>query len=52
MTLLTGQANYSYGLAGESGASLKTLLRQMHNDVAAGYDVLLGTSGRPSAAIS
>jgi len=46
MTLLTGQANYSYGLAGESGASLKTLLRQMHNDIAAGYDVLLGTSGQ------
>ena len=46
MTLLTGQANYSYGLAGESSASLKTLLRQMHNDIAAGYDVLLGTSGQ------
>ena len=46
MTLLTGQASNSYGLAGESGASLKALLRQMHSDVAAGYDVLLGTSGQ------
>jgi hypothetical protein len=47
ITLLTGQAANDYSLAGESGASLTALLRQMHNDLAAGYDVLLGTSGLP-----
>jgi len=49
MTLLTGQESNAYELAGNSGASLKALLRQMHNDIAAGYDVLLGTSDQPVA---
>jgi len=45
VTLLTGQACNSYWLGGQSGSSLTTLLGQMHNDLAAGYDVMLGTSG-------
>jgi hypothetical protein len=45
ITLLTGQKFGTYALAGESGAALTSLLGQMHNDLAAGYDVLLETSG-------
>jgi hypothetical protein len=45
VTLLTGQACNGYSLAGESGAALTKLLGQMHTALAAGDDVMLGTSG-------
>jgi len=44
VTLLTGQACNAYALGGKSGASLTSLLGQMQSDLAAGNDVLLGTS--------
>ncbi len=49
ISLLTGQTSNSYDLGGQSGASLTALLGQMHNDLATGYDVMLGTSGLAAA---
>jgi hypothetical protein len=49
ISLLTGQTTAAYGLAGESGSALNTLLGKMQADLAAGYDVLVGTSGLPAS---
>ena len=44
MSLITGQSNTSYYLGNESGSGLTSLLGTLENSLAAGDDVLLGTS--------
>jgi hypothetical protein len=44
MSLITGQSYSSYYLGGESGANLTNLLGTLKSSLAAGDDVLLGTS--------
>jgi hypothetical protein len=47
MSLITGQSNTSYDLSNESGSRLTNLLGTLENSLAAGDDVLLGTSDNP-----
>ncbi len=44
ISLLTGQVTHDYAIAGRGPASLTGLLNAMQNDLAAGHDVLVGTS--------
>jgi hypothetical protein len=44
MSLITGQSNSSYYLGNRSGSGLTNLLGTLENSLAAGDDVLLGTS--------
>jgi hypothetical protein len=48
ISLLTGQATQDYAIAGRGPTSLTGLLSAMQNDLAAGHDVLLGTSDMPA----
>jgi hypothetical protein len=47
ISLLTGQNTADYAIAGRSTSGLAALLGQMNADLAAGNDVLMGTSEQP-----